>query len=153
MPTPTAAIGPLQQPTGFELAFRLRQPEPIAPKGCVILLHGVGGNETNLAELATEIDPDILVVLVRGPLELAATQFAWFHVMFGASGPKIVPEQAEHSRLDLIQFITSLQQRFNLDPDYTVVAGFSQGGILSASVALSAPDLVAGFGMSCRFSA
>jgi phospholipase/carboxylesterase len=29
----------------------------------------------------------------------------------------------------------------------TVIAGFSQGGILSASVALSAPELVQGFGL------
>lgn len=69
---------------------------PISP-----LLHGVGGTEINLADLATALDTDTLIVLPRGPLEFA--------------------------------------------PGNTMIAGFSQGGIMSASVALSAPEHVAGF--------
>ena len=40
-----------------------------------------------------------------------------------------------------------LQQQHGIAPDHSVVAGFSQGGIMSASVALSAPELVKGFGL------
>ena len=40
-------ISPLQQSANFEFAFRLRQPQPAKPKACVVLLHGVGGSETN----------------------------------------------------------------------------------------------------------
>lgn len=141
------SLGPLQHSAAFELAFRLKQPQPAQPKACVILLHGVGGSETNLADLAAAMDPDTLVVLPRGPLEFAPGQFGWFRVAFTASGPRIEEAEAEHSRQALISFVAQLQLAFGIAPQNTVIAGFSQGGILSASVALSAPECVAGFGV------
>jgi phospholipase/carboxylesterase len=140
-------IGPLQQDPAFALDFRLRQPVPAAPKACLLLLHGVGGNETNLAELAMAVDPEVLVVLPRGPLQFAPGQFGWFRVAFTPNGPSIVAEEAEQSRQALIRFVEQLQSTYGIPARHTVIAGFSQGGILSASVGLSAPGRVAGFGV------
>ena len=140
-------LSPLQQSADFKLAFRIKQPQPAQPKACVILLHGVGGSETNLADLAAGIGPDTLVVLPRGPLEFAPGQFGWFRVAFTAGGPRIVESEAEQSRLALIRFVEQLQSAYGIAPQHTVIAGFSQGGILSASVALSAPERVAAFGV------
>lgn len=140
-------LSQLQQSADFGLAFRIKQPQPAQPKACVILLHGVGGSETNLADLAAGIDPNTLVVLPRGPLEFAPGQFGWFRVAFTASGPRIVESEAEQSRLILIRFIEQLQSAYGIALQHTVIAGFSQGGILSASVALSAPEHVAAFGV------
>ena len=136
---------PLQQDPAFEFSFRLRQPVPTKASRCVILLHGVGGNELNLADLATGINPDSLVVLPRGPLPLSANQFAWFRVAFTAEGPSIVKAEAEDSRRRLIHFVEQVQLAYGIQPENTVIAGFSQGGIMSASVALSAPERVKGF--------
>ena len=138
-------IGPLLQNETFELSFRQRLPQPVHPKACVVLLHGVGGSEMNLAGLALEIDPDILVVLPRAPLQFASGQFGWFRVAFTASGPSIEENEAEQSRQTLIRFLEQLQLAYSISPQNTVIAGFSQGGILSASVALSAPERVAAF--------
>lgn len=112
-----------------------------------MLLHGVGSNETNLLSLADGVAPDTLVVLVRGPLMLGPGQYAWFRVAFTEQGPRIVPEEAESSRRALIALLAHLQQTHGLLPQRTVIAGFSQGGIMSASVALSAPQALAGFGL------
>jgi phospholipase/carboxylesterase len=147
MTTSTRTLGPLIQSPAFEFAFRVQQPQPVKPKACVVLLHGVGGSETNLADLAGAIDPDTLVVLPRGPLQFAPGQFGWFRVNFTASGPSIVAAEAEQSRQALIRFVAQLQAAYGIAPNRTVIAGFSQGGILSASVALSAPECVAGFGL------
>ncbi len=141
------SISPLQQGAAFELAFRVRQPQPAKPTACVVLLHGVGGSETNLVDLAAAMDPDTLVVLPRGPLQFAPGQFGWFQVNFTASGPSIVSAEAEQSRQSLIAFVAQLQSAYGIEPQKTVIAGFSQGGILSASVALSSPECVAGFGV------
>jgi phospholipase/carboxylesterase len=111
----------------------------------LVLLHGVGGNETNLIDIATGIDAGTLVVFPRGPQPLGAQQFAWFQVMFNATGPSIVAQEAERSRETLIDFVAQLQQDHGIAAENTVIAGFSQGGIMSASVALSAPESVAGF--------
>ena len=140
-------IGPLQQDGTFELAFRLRQPLPTRPNACVVLLHGVGSSETSLAELAAAIPSDTLVVLPRGPVQFAPGQFGWFHVAFTAQGPSINAAEAESSRLTLIRFVEQLQSTYGIAPQNTLIAGFSQGGILSASLALSAPERVGGFAL------
>lgn len=139
------SIGDLQTDAALGLSYRVRQPVPLHPTKCVVLLHGVGGNETNLIDIAAGLDPDTLVVFPRGPLQLGAQQFAWFRVMFTAAGPSIVAEEAERSREALIHFVAQLQQRHGIAAQDTVIAGFSQGGIMSASVALTAPERVAGF--------
>lgn len=90
---------------------------------------------------------DTRVILPRGPLTLGAGQHAWFEVAFGPQGPRPDLAAAEHSRQRLADFIGELQAEFAVPPARTVVAGFSQGGIMSASVGLSRPDLVAGFGV------
>ena len=137
-------LGPLQRSEAFDLAFRVAR-HPAAPKACLVLLHGVGGSETNLADLASGVPADTLVVLPRGPLEFAPGQFGWFRVAFTGNGPRIDANEAEASRLALIRFVAQLQAAYGVAPGKTVIAGFSQGGILSASVALSAPEQVAGF--------
>lgn len=131
--------------TQFELDFLARQPQPTNPQALLLLLHGVGGNETHLADVAAAVDPATLVIMPRGPLTLGAGQYAWFRVNFTGAGPVIVESEAEQSRLILIRFVEQLQKAYGITPQKTVIAGFSQGGIVSASVALSAPNRVAGF--------
>jgi phospholipase/carboxylesterase len=139
------SISALRQDPAFDLSFRVRESLPAKPKACVILLHGVGSNESNLAALAAAIDPEVLVILARGPLEFGPAQYGWFRVAFTAQGPRIDPGEADASRQTLIHFITQLEVAYGVPPGNTVVAGFSQGGIMSASVALSAPERVSGF--------
>lgn len=143
------APGDLVSAPDHALAFRTLEPAPDAPRRLLVLLHGVGGQESQLASLGARVDADTLVVLPRAPRSVGADMYGWFRVSFTSAGPQIVPEEAEESRLKLIEFIGQLQQRHGIAPSRTVVAGFSQGGILSASVALSAPQAVAGFGLLC----
>ncbi len=142
-------LGELQKDAAFELSFRIRQPQPRAPQSLLVLLHGVGCSEMDMADVATGMGPDTLVVLARGPLTLGLGKFAWFRVAFTPSGPQIEEAEAESSRLTLLRFIQQIQAAYQIQTDRTVVAGFSQGGIMSASVALSEPEVVAGFGLLC----
>jgi phospholipase/carboxylesterase len=120
---------------------------PAQPRRLLVLSHGVGGNEGNLLAFAARVPADTLVLLARGPLTLGAGQYAWFQVAFGAQGPRPDLAAAEQSRQRLADFIAEMQARYGVAPADTVVAGFSQGGIISASVALTRPELVAGFGV------
>jgi phospholipase/carboxylesterase len=147
MNTTHYALSELQTDTATGLAYRQRLPAPAKPSKLLVLLHGVGGNETNLLSLASGIDPDTLVVLARGPLPLGGPQFAWFRVTFTATGPQISAEEAERSRTLLITLLQQLQQQHGIAPEHTVIAGFSQGGIMSAGVALTSPETVKGFGL------
>lgn len=111
------------------------------PKARLLLLHGVGSNEANLASLAASLPEDLEILLLRGPLQAGPQGFAWYQVNFTSNGPSFSYEQAESSRQLVKQFIEALP------PLPTVIAGFSQGGIMSASLGLTEPELVAGFGV------
>lgn len=147
MNTVKRTLGPLQQDERFGLAFRTMEPAPAAPTSLVVLLHGVGSNETSVSDLCSALGSDTLVILPRGPLTLGPNQAAWFRVAFTSSGPQIVEEEAHRARVTLIRFIRQLQAFYQISPQKTVVAGFSQGGIMSAGIALSEPELLTGFGL------
>ena len=137
--------GPLQTDSASGLIYRLRQPAPAKPGKLLILLHGVGSHEANLLELADGVAPDTLVALVRGPLAMGPQQFAWFQVAFTPSGPQIDADAAERSRGALTTLLQQLQRQHGIAPEHSVMAGFSQGGIMSASVGLSTPEAMRGF--------
>jgi phospholipase/carboxylesterase len=127
------------------LRYRVRHGQVKGP--CLILLHGVGASEAGFIELARQLDPRLTVVLARGPLELGPGQYGWFRVGFTPTGPVIDAAQAEQARVTLLRLIGQLPQAQDIDPARLWIAGFSQGGIMSASVALTAPQQVAGFGI------
>lgn len=147
--SPLVRPGELVHSADYALAFRLLEPLPEAPKRLLVLLHGVGGSELQLASLGAGLGGDTTVVLPRAPRSVGDGMFGWFRVAFTASGPQIVPEEAEESRMALIEFLGQLQHRHDIDAAHTVVAGFSQGGILAASAALTSPGSVGGFGLLC----
>jgi phospholipase/carboxylesterase len=134
----------LQHDEASRLSFRVR-PANERPLGRLFLLHGVGGNETNLMPLADSLPGQLELVFVRGPLTLGPAQHAWFQVRFSADGPVINADQADASRLGLLELVRRFREADGPVPVPALMAGFSQGGILSASVALSAPDDVARF--------
>jgi len=128
------------------LAYRVRPAQTGAGKApCLLLLHGVGSNESSFIALARQMDVRLTVVLLRAPLMLGANRFAWFPVNFTAAGPVIDEAQAERSRRLLVDFLEALPAICDIDPGQVWIAGFSQGGIMSASVALTVPSAIAGF--------
>lgn len=130
------------------LGYRARPAQAGTGKApCLVLLHGVGANEAGFIGLAQRMDPRLVVILVRGPLMLAPERFAWFQVSFTPSGPVINAAQAEQSRITLLDFVGQLPAEHDVDPARIWIAGFSQGGIMSASVALTEPASVRGFGV------
>ena len=141
------ALSDLIYDSASGISYRASLPTPDAPQRLLVLLHGVGGNEENLSELATAVDKHTLVLLARGPLMLDSAQFAWFHVEFTVSGPTINAEEAEDARAKLIVLLRSVQHEFGISSDKTTLAGFSQGGIMSASVALTSPEGLSAFGL------
>jgi phospholipase/carboxylesterase len=121
--------------------------QPIIEAGTpplLLLLHGVGSNEHDLYGLAPFLDKRFLIISVRAPNTLGPGSYAWFEVDFTPQGPVINPEQAEASRKTLITFLKEAITAYGADPRQVYLMGFSQGAIMSASVALTQPELVAG---------
>ena len=110
----------------------------------LLLLHGVGSNEHDLYGLAPFLDKRFLIISARAPYTLGPESYAWFEVNFTPQGPVIQPEQAVASHRALITFLKEAITAFDADPKQVYLMGFSQGAIMSASVALIQPELVAG---------
>jgi phospholipase/carboxylesterase len=70
--------------------------------------------------------------------------YAWFQVILDPMHPTINPEQAEASRRAIIRFIGEAVEAYGADGARVFLMGFSQGAIMSLSVALTEPALVAG---------
>jgi len=129
----------------LSLVHLVRQPKKEAgTPPLLMLLHGIGSNEHDLYGLAPFLDERFLVISVRAPNTLGPGSYAWFEVDFTAQGPVINPEQAEISRKTLIPLLNEAVTSYGADPERVYLMGFSQGAIMSASVALTQPELVAG---------
>lgn len=127
------------------LVYLVRQPAVEAgTPPLLLLLHGIGSNEQDLYGLAPFLDKRFLIISVRAPNTLGPGSYAWFEVDFAPQGSVIKPEQAEASRKTLITFLQEAIKAYNADPKQVYLMGFSQGAIMSASVALTRPELVAG---------
>lgn len=110
----------------------------------LILLHGIGSNEREMASLAPAMDPRFIVVSVRSPIPIGPDAFAWFQVRFTPQGPSIDASQAEAGWKRLAGFIQEIVAKYDGDPARVYVAGFSQGGIMALATLLTAPRLLAG---------
>lgn len=130
---------------GLSLTHLVRPPgAPSKAPPLLMLLHGVGSNERDLFALAPRLDPRFVVVSARAPNTRAPGSYAWFEVEFTPQGPLINPEQAEASRRLLLRFIAEAVAAYGADARRVYLMGFSQGAIMSASVALTEPEAVAG---------
>lgn len=133
------------QTSSASLHYLVRPPAvPTDKAPLIVLLHGVGSNERDLFSFADRLPPEYLVVSARGPVALGPDSFGWYRVDFSTGAPVIDARQAEESRQQIITFIDYLEQHYVMDTKRVYLVGFSQGAIMSYSVALTRPDKVAG---------
>jgi phospholipase/carboxylesterase len=132
----------------LSLTHLIREPKQksLSPPPLLLLLHGVGSHERDLFELAPYLDERFFIVSARAPITLMSGAYAWFHVQFMPDDgrPVINPDDAESSRQLLLQFTDELVAAYQLDPKRVYLMGFSQGAIISLSIALTQPDKLAG---------
>ena len=101
----------------------------------LILLHGRGADEMDLMGLADALDPRLTIVSARAPHRLGFG-FTWYDMpQVGYPDPETIRDSI--ARLD--KFIGDAIESYNLDPDRIYLMGFSQGGIMSAALALLFP--------------
>lgn len=132
----------------LSLKYRVQLPSKPAEAGdappLLLLLHGFGSNEGDVFGLAPAMDGRFVVVAPRAPLTRAPGSYAWFPVAFTAHGPDHDAATAARSLDMLVRFIGEATAAFGADARRVFLCGFSQGAIMSASVLLQHPALIAG---------
>lgn len=125
------------------LKYLVKEPKVKSEKPpVIILLHGVGSNEKDMFSFADRLPEKYLVISARAPISLREHSFAWYQVEFSTGKPVFSFEQEEKSRYMLIKFIEQLKLKYQLDEKEIYLCGFSQGAIMSYSIALTRPDLI-----------
>lgn len=116
---------------------RLRQPE--APDGStVLLLHGTGGNESDLMPLGNRIAPGATLLGLRGrSTEEGIARF------FRRNSMTTFDQEDIRSEAEAFAgFWQGAQSAYDLDPDRTTVLGYSNGANFAAAVMALHPGLI-----------
>ncbi len=108
----------------------------------IILLHGLGSDEQDLFSLTHFIPTNFTVVSARAPHSHNGSGYAWYAVDFSSGKPVGNTEQTEKSRQELLVFIQQMSDKYSIKKGNIILAGFSQGAIMSYSVAFSSPETV-----------
>ena len=110
----------------------------------LVLLHGVGSNEADLFGLAPAVPGQFHVLSLRAPFHMGPDAFGWFTFSVRSDGHRVIDaEQEVASRRILAQVISSSAEQLSVPAERVVVGGFSQGGIMSLSLLLTRPELLA----------
>ena len=123
----------------MELIHTIYEPSGAGPYPTILTLHGRGANALDLLGLAPHLcNGKFLMICPQGPLETPigpdAFGYAWYPMSMG--GPPDIGAILS-SRQMLQQFLDSCLQRYSINAKKLVVLGFSQGGVMAYSLALS----------------
>ncbi|PCI35374.1 MAG: phospholipase [Flavobacteriaceae bacterium] len=126
------------------LEYIVREPKvKVANQPLLFMFHGYGSNEQDLFSFANELPDELLIISAQAPMSIGMGAYAWYTIHFDSADGKFsdIPEAIE-ARNTLATFITQIQEKYNSTPENTFLLGFSQGTILSYSIALNHPEKV-----------
>jgi phospholipase/carboxylesterase len=129
-----------------ELIHTIYEPSGAGPHPTILTLHGRGANAFDLLGLAPYLcSGKFLMICPQGPLETpigpGAFGYAWYPMSMGG-----LPDISAilSSRKKLQEFLDECLNRYPIDAKKLAVLGFSQGGVMAYSLALSNPERFAG---------
>lgn len=109
----------------------------------LILLHGLGSNEGDMANLGKNLNPNYHITSLRAPISQAEGKNSWYRY----NAKKNTPEsnrQMDAAAKDIVMSIKQIKKKYNINPNKVIIGGFSQGGIMSYHTAIMHPSLFSG---------
>lgn len=132
-------VGELIASPDYALSFREIEPTPESPKRLLVAVHGADGDEMQFAHVLADLRPDDAVVLPRGPRTLAGGRTGWFRETVIDGGAHAEPREFDESLGRLVEFVAQAGERHGVARADVVLVGFSQGGALALSAAVTEP--------------
>lgn len=106
----------------------------------VFTLHGKGSNEKNMFGLVAPLADDFIIIGIRGHLPLGAGY--QYYDLKSLGNP--IREMFDEAVKQLTAFIHYATEKYPIDPEKRYLLGFSQGAILSMTLALTMGDQLKG---------
>ncbi len=113
------------------------RPAAGTPAGALVLLHGRGADEVDLAPLLDILDPEqrLVGLVPRGPLALPPGGAHWYAVReIGYPDPETFLSTFEQ----VAEWLDAALAEAGVEPGKTVLGGFSQGAVMSHALGLAA---------------
>lgn len=136
---------PTDLPITYKFHHEVRLPtQPSNDSPVLILLHGLGSNEKDLYSLAQYLDPRLLVISARAPINLGNDRYSWYELSSSSEGWKYDIKAVKQTSTDLITYIDQIIKHYKVDTEKIFIGGFSQGAILSLATGLNNSNKIAG---------
>lgn len=104
----------------------------------LILLHGSGGNETSLMDLAAKAAPGAALLGIRGRVVQDGVNRWYKRITPTRFDQKDILAEADA----FAAFMKAAQKQYDIDPSNAIYLGYSNGANLLAALSLLHPDLV-----------
>lgn len=123
------------------LPHRLLKPDKSGPLPTVVMIHGYLGNEDVMWIFQHTLPADWLLVAPRAIVAEGEHSFSW-HPNAENGWPILTDFDTAVSRLT--QFLRTLPEKYNADPDQIYLMGFSQGAAAAFATAIREPGRIQG---------
>ena len=104
----------------------------------VLLLHGTGGNESDLLPLASELVPGAAVLSPRGKVSENGMPRFFRRFAEGVFDEEDIILRAN----ELADFVTAAAQRYSFDASNVMALGYSNGANIAAAMMLLRPEVL-----------
>jgi phospholipase/carboxylesterase len=93
---------------------------------------------------ADYLDSHFLIISVQAPNKMSADAYNWYSIDFKNNAQVRNETEAEESRQKISKFIKEAVKAYQVDAQKVYLMGFSQGAIMSLSIALTQPKSISG---------
>lgn len=125
------------------MIYELRRPKDLVPGKkypALFVMHGIGSNEQNMLSLVNGLEGSFYIFSVRGHLT-QGPGFAYFTIQGYGKPHREVFDEGINKLANLIEHVTV---KYPIDPTQFYLLGFSQGAIVSMTLALTLGNKIKG---------
>ncbi len=120
-------------------------PETITSrKKCLIMLHGVWSNESDLFALKERFGDEVMIFSLRWPFILWQDRFAWYPVDFSSGNPVYKTQDLEIGYREIVTCIDEVKSKYDISSENIFLLGFSQWAIMSFYTLWRSPEKIWG---------
>ncbi|WP_462411576.1 alpha/beta hydrolase [Neobacillus sp. Marseille-QA0830] len=126
-----------------EMIYELRRPKNAIPGQkypALFVMHGIGSNEQNMLSIVNGLEDIFFIFSIRGHLT-QGTGYAYFTIQgYGKPHREVFDDGIKR----LANFIDNASIKYEIDPEQIYLLGFSQGAIVSMTLALTLGNKIKG---------
>ena len=116
---------------------------PTKNSRCIIMLHGVWSNESDLFWLKDQFHEDDYIFSLQWPFHLGSARYAWYRVDFSTGKPVYEIDDVMTGYSYITDCIKDITAKYQLSPEQIYLMGFSQWAIMSYYTLSRSPELIA----------